>query len=84
MSADDNDPRVTVFGGELREVRTPDRGAFDVYEAGSTGHWWTVWAVKSPMVRVGRTSLDEAHGGPFPSCDAAIASLIGPPQGWAQ
>ena len=86
MSAYDNDPRVRPGSSDYSfTVRGDDK--YDVY-AGAEDRWYTVSALDSrasdsvflPSRADYGAWLLQRRTGPFPSRDAAIASLIGAPQ----
>ncbi len=72
MSAYDNDPRVRWVNPHFATVHGNDR--FHVFAEPATT-WWT-----EPLHGTEAFHRDAAPQGPFPTSDAAIASLIGDPQ----
>ncbi len=86
MSAYDNDPRVERVDEYRTEVRADD--LFDVFAWSSEDRWYTVPALTSRAMReadlpsreAAEAWLRQRRTGPFPSRDAAIASLIGGPR----
>lgn len=85
MSAYDNDPRVNVVAEAFVIVIGDDK--YDVI-ARAADRWFTVPSLDSrEIMRADLRSREETEGwlrqrqtGPFPSRDAAIASLIGAPR----
>lgn len=83
MTVYDNDPRVRQIDDYRTKVHTDDK--YDVYAWSSTDRWYTVPGLTSNAVRSANLpSREETEAwllrmrtGPFPSRDAAIASLIG-------
>ncbi len=85
MSGYDNDPRVERINDHLYDVDGDDK--YFVEEV-TLGRWFTAPALDSRQGREaqGRSRefredwAESTTVGPFPSRDAAIASLIGPPR----
>ncbi len=86
MSAYDRDPRVRVLDEYFVIVTGDDE--YRVIDDTCTDRWFTVPSLNNRAFgRAGLRSREEADEwlrqrqvGPFPSRDAAIASLIGPPR----
>ncbi len=86
MTSYDHDPRVRVLDEFFVVVTGDDK--YDVYAKTSADRWFTTPSLDSRSISVAALRsreeteawLSRRRSGPFPSRDAAIASLIGPPR----